>query len=352
MKTKLTYILFSLIIVLSCKKKKEEPITTSTENKDTPTASCLLTKEIFLVNDTIIGATEYQYDSFGRLLKRQDLNKEGQPSDSGTYTYYTYEGNKLISIKNNSHIQIGKGNSEPTTNSTKSEFPYSITEFSYRNDTISSSVSTLYESESSKTPRERRRYYYTNGNLNSVVTDYTTINSGCKSGGMDSSTFADYLNGRARSQISYSVNYVCNSSEPVRFIKNSEYRFTYDGNMNLTKVEEANAKANWTFYFLNIYTYDLSIPNLNNEGYNYLINPNHFSKDFDKNLRISEQDYSSYNCNGPDFEFPLLNYKRSDTIKTKYSDGFPKLIESSMFSYYCSNFKEYKTQKKFEYNCK
>jgi hypothetical protein len=352
MKTKLTYILFYLIIAFSCKKKKEEPITTFTENKDIVTTSCLLTKEIFLVNDTITGSTEYQYDSFGRLLKRQSLNEEGVFSDSGTYSQYTYEGNKLISIKENLLIQIGKRNSEPTTNSKKSEFPYSITEFSYRNDTIISSVSTLFENETTKIPGLRRKYYYAKGNLNSVVADYTTVSSDCKSGVIDSTVFVDYSNGRPKIQIKYSANYVCPRSGTVLFTKNSESRFSYDANMNLTKVEVSDAKNNWSFWIQNEYAYDLSIPNLNNEGYAYSINTNHFSKNFDRNLRISEQDYSSYNCNGPDFAFPILNYKRSDTIKTKYSDGFPKVIESSIFSSYCANFKEYKTQSRLEYSCK
>lgn len=351
MKTKLTYILLSLIIAFGCKKKKEEPTNTSSENKDITTTSCLLTKEIFLVNDTITGYTEYQYDNFGRLLKRQSLNKEGVFSDSGTYVHYTYEGNKLISIKeNNISTQKGKSGSEPSIYTPG--YPYFLTKFSYQNDTIISSISTLFENETSKTPGLRRKYYYAKGNLNSVVADYTTISSDCKSGVIDSTVFADYSNGRPRMQIKYYALYVCPRLEPVSFVKNSEYRYSYDANMNLTKVEIAKGQSEWNFWVQNEYTYDLTIPNLNNQDYTFSNNPNLFSKDLNRNLRISEQDYSSYNCDSPEHPFPILNYKRSDTIKTKYSDGLPKMIESSIYSSYCANFKEYKTQRRLEYSCK
>ena len=281
MKTKLIYILLVLTIAFSCKKKKEEPTNTSSENKDINATLCLLTKEIFLLNDTITGYTEYQYDSFGRLLKRQSLTNEGLSPDTGIYFHYTYEGSKLISIKDNSRTQIGKGNSEPITNSTKSEFPYSITEFRYRNDTIISSVSTLFENETSKKSGVQRRYYYANGNLNSVVADRTQTIADCKSGGMDSIVFSNYSNGRPKTQITYTANYICPKSGSVSFIKNSENIFSYDANMNLTRVEVADAKTNWSFWIQNEYAYDLSIPNLNNEGYAYSINSNHFSKDLE-----------------------------------------------------------------------
>jgi hypothetical protein len=352
MKTKLICILFFLTIAFSCKKKKEEPTNTSLDNKDFYITSCFLTKENQLLNDTIVGSIEYQYNMYGQLLKRQNLNKEGLPLDSGTYFIYTYEGDKLIIVKDNANKLIGKRSSEPTTIPTNSEFSYSVTEFSYRNDTIISSVSNHFESETSKIPGVRRIYYYAKGNLSSVVSDYTTINSDCKSGGMDSIVFSDYSNGRPKTQITYTANYNCPTSGSVSFIKNSEYRYSYDANMNLTKVETSDAKTNWNLWIQNEYGYDLTISNLFNLGWAFSINSINIFKDYNINLRISEKEYSIYDCNSSEPQSPSLVYFRSDSIKVKNKNGRPELIESSIYSSYCGKIQNYKTQKSYEYTCK
>lgn len=351
MKTKLTFILFFLLITFSCKKKKEEPTNTSSDNKDFAKTSCLLTKENQLDHDTVTGTVDYQYDSFGRLLKRQDLNKEGMPLDSGKYTYFTYNENKLISIKDNVHVLIGKENSEPINNSSGSRFPYSLTEFSYRNDTIVSSISTSYQNENVHTVAVKRRYYYRNGNLNSVVSDYSTINSDCKSGKIDSTVFDNYLNGRARTKIAYTLNYVCPSQGSISYQKYSESKLTFDGNMNLIKVEEASATTNWSFWVQNEYTYDLTIQNLNNSGWDYSINLNQFNKEIDRNLRISEKEYSNYDCISSEIQSPSLIYFRSDSIILKNKYGLPEKIESTINSSYCGRTENYKRQKSFQYSC-
>ena len=160
-------ILLLTLYVFSCKKKNEEPLTSTTPVVN---SKCLISSISETLDSLDPSSTICIYNSNNELIRLEDHNKQDQYSDSNFYNNYSYSNGRLSSITSNNLRVILAG--EPRR---KNDELVNIMEYTYQNNLL---IEEKFIRQSNSTPKTflgSRKYFYEDNKLKYSITDVDSI---------------------------------------------------------------------------------------------------------------------------------------------------------------------------------